>query len=399
MPKKAWKTHQETTLAQGQESRLAELIQREKSMGTLDNTSSDILDNVAAPVFALKVSSSGKITYCAWNTCAERISGILREDVLGKSAIELHPGRYGRVAHQHHERAARLGETMSYEIKLPLNSEIRSVKTTLTPTLDDAGKVVELVGTSIDLTEELQQQRALIKTESESNALAKEMEHFLTMTAHDLRSPMQYVESIARTLKEDFQDLGDGKLELIEKLEKIGVEASVLISEVLSYARATNVIEKNKRFNLDELCSSIFAVLDPDGIHDLSSSKRAIFGDEVALQVVLHNLLNHAIKNAGRDRVMVAVDFEAASPEQLRFLIRDDGRALDDPAIAFLDSGEFLRESGFGLLGVKRLLNSRGCDIGAMAVPGEDGSLIHFTFPGRVVRWSEEEQNAAANGA
>ena len=345
---------------------------------------SELLDSVAAPVFILDVKSSNEIIYRFWNKCAENLSDLPREAVLGKSALELYPGRYGRLAYEFHRKAALAGRVSTYEITLRFKSELRFFRTTLTPVLDEAGSVSMLTGTSVELTQERQQQQTQIQSEAETKALAKEMQQFLSMAAHDLRTPMRHVQAIAEILREDFQDLGDGKLELIGKLEKVGVTAMELIAEVLSYARATTITERCTSFELSELCSAIFAVLDPDERHDLSSCTGCIAGDDVALQIVLRNLLDNAVKHSGRDKVVVSIDFAVAEAGKLEFTVRDNGRGFDDPAIAFLDSGKFRRESGFGLLGVKQLLNSRGCTITAEALPGKTGSLIKFAFPGIV---------------
>jgi len=53
------------------------------------------------------------------------------------------------------------------------------------------------------------------------------------MAAHDLRTPMNNVKTMADMLRHDFQDMGDGKLELINMLERVAVKSTNLINDVL----------------------------------------------------------------------------------------------------------------------------------------------------------------------
>ncbi len=76
--------------------------------------------------------------------------------------------------------------------------------------------------------------------ESDAESRIREMEQYIAMAAHDLRTPMINVRLIAEFLKEGFKYLGDGKLQMIEDLAKISDKATSLISDVLAHAQATN---------------------------------------------------------------------------------------------------------------------------------------------------------------
>ncbi|WP_282604205.1 PAS domain-containing sensor histidine kinase [Pelagibius sp. Alg239-R121] len=350
----------------------------------MEQSELDLLDSIGNPVFVLDLQPSRWLTYIAWNQAAVERSGFSKEQVIGKTAREIYPGRLGRAAYDRHAAVAESGMPASYEIVLPLSFDDRVVKTTLMPLRNAEGKVHRLIGSSIDLSSERQQQTARILAAAEVKALTSEMEQFVAMAAHDLRTPMLNVQEIAYMLRDGFEDHGDGKLELIELLETVSIKATTLISEVLSYARAVNAEIRQVEFDFGELCANIFTVLDPQEEHRLVSSAARLISDDVALQIILRNLIDNAVKHSGRGCVDVRICVAAAGDDCLEFTVRDNGRGFDDPSLAFLSSGTFRTESGFGLLGIKRLVNARGGKIHAEVPKDQAGTIISFTFPGKI---------------
>lgn len=351
----------------------------------MEQSEFELLDSIGNPVFVLDLDPARWLTYIAWNKAAVERSGFSREHVLGKTALELYPGRLGRAAYEHHKAVAESGIASSYEIALPLFDKERFVKTTLSPLRNAEGKVYRLVGSAIDLSSQRQQQQIQIMAAAEVKALTAEMEQFVTMAAHDLRTPMLNVQEIAFMLRDGFEDQGDGKLELIEMLENVSIKATSLISDVLTYARAASVEVRSVAFDFDQLCSNIFTVLDPQEEHHFSSKAVRLDCDDVALQIILRNLIDNAVKHSGQASANVRVCVDQKSEGCLEFSVCDNGRGFHDPSIAFLGGAAFNTESGFGLLGIKRLVNARGGEIYADKPESNSGAIIRFTFPGKIL--------------
>ena len=207
---------------------------------------------------------------------------------------------------------------------------------------------------------------------------------------------MRNVTQIARMLREGFVDHGDGKLEMIDMLEDIGAKASRLISDVLAYTRATTIDERSSKFHTGALCADIFAVLDPDGRHALSCDDALVEADEVALQIVIRNLVDNAIKHGKREPLSLFVGLEAEHDGLLEFSVRDNGQGLKNPRQVFLRGGKFTQGSGFGLLGIWRLLAARGGRIEAEDPSHGVGTLIRFSLPGRVITLPGAAEGAPA---
>ena len=359
----------------------------------------DTLDYISTPVFVVAVKPGMRLEFVTVNAAHTAVSGLRPEDVKGKTAVEVFPGRAGQNAWQRHAQVAETAQKLTYVITLPFGARERNFRTTLTPFLDVFGKVRTIVGTMIEVTAQRELETNNLVAEFASGNQASESEQFVSMAAHDLRAPMRNVTQIAQMLREDFVDHGDGKLELIDMLEEIGSKAYRLISDVLAYTRATTAEERSSRFQTGTLCGDVFAILDPDGQHALSCDDALVETDEVALQIVVRNLVDNAIKHGGRETLSLFVGLEGEQDGLLGFSVRDNGQGLKNPRLAFLSSGRFTYDSGFGLLGIKRMLTARGGRIVAEEPPHGIGTLIRFSLPGRVLALPGVLEQIAGDGS
>lgn len=112
---------------------------------------------------------------------------------------------------------------------------------------------------------------------------------------------------------------------------------------------------------------------------------RCIVGDKTATQIVLRNLLDNAIKhNSGRS-ITLTISVNPSQPGMFQLVVEDDGAGFPDPAIAFLGGGGPRMDSGFGLMGVRRLVQTRGGDITAEKRSSGQGARVQLTLPGRIL--------------
>jgi len=117
----------------------------------------------------------------------------------------------------------------------------------------------------------------------------------------------------------------------------------------------------------------------------LNASHSRIAADKTATQIVLRNLMDNAIKHSGKSMVDLSVKVQEEREGVLSFVVNDNGHGFPDPTVAFLDGGQMQANSGFGLLGIRRLVTARGGDISAENIAGGEGSLVRFTLSGNIV--------------
>ncbi len=340
-----------------------------------------LLDQVAMPVFVLERCPTRRAVYAAYNLTACEIAGFRPEDVVGRTAKELYGGRFGQVAYDRHCVAMESGCPMVYELTLPLSGSNRQVRTSLEPVFDDDGQTLRLVGTSQDISAAAN----IDHLKTHAATLHSEIEEFVSLAAHDLRSPMRKVGALANLIRDEISPDNAEAGELIDMLEGVAGNAMSLIADVLSYAQATGSAESVEKFDLEALCESLMVVLDPEGRHRYEVPDQYIFGDRLATQIVLRNLLDNAIKHNPDCRLTLRVSVETVDASSYAISLSDDGKGLPDAGTLFEDSGRLKIDSGYGLAGARRLVRSRGGDIAADPHPVDGGATIRFSLPGTLL--------------
>ncbi|OIQ27279.1 MAG: hypothetical protein BM562_14935 [Alphaproteobacteria bacterium MedPE-SWcel] len=354
-----------------------------------------LLDQIEQAIFVLEPDGDGVPRYVAFNAYGLSLVRHREEDVLGLTAKDLFPGQYGETIYQHHLHILRTAEPYVYQSHLPLDSGVHQIEVTLRPILDDRGEVRRIVGTTKDISS----RASLHNLQLGAEMVQTEIEDFVSLAAHDLRTPIRHVSTIAGMLRDDFVDLGDGKLELLDMLEQIATRATSLIADILSHAQATSTKSDIRTFSLADLVQEVVALLDPMGLCKYTVSGDWVVGDRAATLIILRNLVDNAIKhtdNKTPGALHIDVRLTQARPGFYRIEVRDNGPGLKEASSLLLNTGTLRTDGGFGLQGVHRLLQARGGHIEATNAANGTGAVIRFTLPGEVP--SEETASSREPG-
>lgn len=325
-----------------------------------------LLDFVETPAFALVFPPNGAPCIGFWNTRAEEVTGLAREDVVGQVPTHV---------------MGTLAEPLLSRTWIRETGEVR---------VDGLG-VINLVA--------LPDNRTVIATvmTAAQEAADRDREMFLGLAIHDARAPLRNISYLCEELLVDFDDLGDGRNALVRKVRAIADRTLRLSDEILTSVQAASLQSTGQsRVNLQSICDLIFATLDPRGRHRLIAAPATLDVERSLLQVVLRNLIDNAISHCGGDRqVSIEVQVSGGDAGALQLRVLDDGTGFSDGALAFLDGGEVRRGSGFGLYGVRRLLETRGGRIQVAPSPNGAGSVVTVTLPGEIVAMEHEVARAS----
>lgn len=333
--------------------------------------------HIATAVFGIDVASDGVPRYSYLNPAAADATGLVLDDITGRTALEVHPGRGGEVAYHQHLKAVASGRETTYVLDINVAGRTRIIRTTLIPITDTNGKVRQMVGTALETGHD-----AAAGMGADWGSGLSEVEHFVAMAAHDLRAPMRNVKIIAEMLREDMDDQTDGKLDLIDLLDDVASKSSDLIAGVLEHALSGSARPERLPFDFGLLCQTMKEVLDPTDQHHLTWTPAAMQADKTAIQIALRNLLDNALKHCERDHVHIDISARVVTDGTIEIAVQDNGVGFDNPGQVFLDTGEFRTGSGYGLLGIRRLISARGGAIKVEKGPGGIGSIVRFTLPG-----------------
>lgn len=213
----------------------------------------------------------------------------------------------------------------------------------------------------------------------------KDAETFISMAAHDLRTPMRNVKTLAQILLAEPETRGEKELRVLKILENLADSTSTLISDLLAHSNALNGTGEITSFNLGDLGRNLVKSVDPLENHKILFESGWIQGNETAFRIILHNILCEAIENAEPNPVDLSVGLDAMVEQNVALIsITAKGKAFTDPLLNFLSGAEMRTENSFRMLGVRRLVRSSGGSITGFRNMDTGGTVVRFKLPGQV---------------
>jgi PAS domain S-box-containing protein len=346
------------------------------------------------------VNPEGKIV--SSNSRAAKLFGYTERELQGQSMALLVPERVRQNQRQYYAaffvpRAGRVpepalelcglrkdGHEFPIEISTqPLAAEKGLLVTSAIRDITDRKKVEEKIS---ELNQELRNRAAELETAN------RELEAFSYSVSHDLRSPLQNIDSFSQILVEEYANrLGSDGRDCVQRLRS-GCEHMEEIVEALlalsNMARQEVILERVDLSALAKAVASELKQKDPDRLVDWAiADGLAVEGDARLLRVVLENLLGNAWKfTAKRPRARVEFGALPQSNGARTYFVRDDGAGFDmaragdlfAPFKRLHDQSQF-RGTGIGLATVQRVIRRHRGRIWAEGVV-DHGATFCFTL-------------------
>jgi PAS domain S-box-containing protein len=315
----------------------------------------------------------------------------------------------------------RVDTFVEYRIVLP-DGTMRHIYTIRHPVQNDAGEVVQMVGTSVDITErkrvedEVRKHREnledmvrrrteqLGEAKARAEAANREKSRFLANMSHELRTPLNAVLGFSRLLKRG-PDVTPRQQETLDIIVRSGEHLLNLINNILDMAKiesgrmALEESEVDLHRLLHEMQSLMGAGAAEKGLRfalerdpDLPSF---VGVDASKLRQVLLNLLGNAIKYTDSGGVKLRArlaSIDRSEKAEIRFDVEDSGRGISQedcqriffPFVQLGDQAPAQAGTGLGLAICKQYVELMGGQIGVTSKPGK-GSVFYFTIPVRVL--------------
>ena len=284
--------------------------------------------------------------------------------------------------------------------------------TTFVPVLADDGRVMYVIGSSVETTDSKRAEKALIEMNrhlQQQTALAKDMadraevankakSQFLANMSHEIRTPMNSIIGFSELLSEE--DLTEEQKDNVNIIRESAKNLLNLIDDILDYSKieagqlATNIID----CSLGKLLNSLESMMRRQAIKK-SLDFRIITGnglpariksDPHRLQQCLINLVSNALKFTDRGHVYLKVSLHQDNDTHLiQFDVEDSGIGIPkDRQQAIFESftqvdGSMTRRyggTGLGLTITKQLTELLGGRIALTSEAGK-GSVFSLVIP------------------
>ncbi len=268
----------------------------------------------------------------------------------------------------------------------------------------------QLEGQNKLLREELERRE---RAEEEREAILKELQRayedlkdFAHVVSHDLRSPLQKINSMVDWITEDHrEELPEEVAPKLASIQRHVNQMGELIRGVLDYSKAGKGEMNRRLVETDKVIEAVVDLVDPPlGMKvEVDSSFPMVFYDETQLRQVFLNLIGNAVKYMGKAHGHIYVTWSDAD-DMVEFCVRDTGRGIEEKdferIFKMLKSLRQVGDSestGIGLAVVKKIVERNGGEVRVESKVGK-GSSFFFTIPKEAQEdpastWAGKSQN------
>jgi two-component system, sensor histidine kinase and response regulator len=377
---------------------LRDITERKKAEDKLNeqiNFLQTLIDDVPNPIFYKDING----LYLGCNKAFEEYRGIKKDDLIGKTLMELnyteeevssHFASDMELINNHGQKTYRLNFTDQNGI----NRENIIKKATFT---NSDSEVAGIVGIVVDITEQKQAEEVMKKAMYDSDAANKAKSDFLANMSHEIRTPMNAIIGMTDLLLDT--ELTQGQRELLE-ITKTSADALLkIINDILDFSKIEagkmdfEKIDFDLRITIEDTIDTLAVKANEKGLElvclinpDIPS---LLTGDPGRLRQILLNIIGNSIKFTEKGEVSITVDlaYENEVSAAPRFSITDTGHGIPEDkmeklfkSFSQIDSSMTRKYGGTGLgLAIsKNLVEMMGGNIGVKSEEGK-GSTFWFT--------------------
>ena len=359
------------------------------------------LDNVIATLPGSVYWKDKEGVYLGCTETLVRMAGLKStQDIIGKTDYELCWKDHADQWRKTDLEIMRTGVPKRVEETVTLaDGSFRIEFSHKAPLRDDAGNIVGIMGTALDITRlkaiesRLQEakQRAVMANQAKSN--------FLATMSHELRTPMNAIIGMAQILLQ--KELSHECREYVEIVHLSGKNLLALINDILDFSKLeAHKVEINAkpmdfRKLVAEVASSMRNLAEDKGlrlsIRYSGKAPKHIVGDALRLRQILINLVGNAIKFTKDGRVTISVTCRELEENKATLLVCVNDTGIGIPGDKVVDifdrftqvENNYSRRfngTGLGLAISKQLIEAMGGKIGVKSVLHK-GSNFWFRAP------------------
>jgi light-regulated signal transduction histidine kinase (bacteriophytochrome) len=217
-----------------------------------------------------------------------------------------------------------------------------------------------------------------------------ELEAFSYSVSHDLRAPVRHIDGFVKLLERESPPSTEKAAHYLHTIAEASRRMGKLIDDLLALSRAESAPLETRSVRLQALVEEVLRDLRPDTGQRLIDWRigalPAVHGDPSLLRVVLHNLLDNAVKyTRRRSEAAIEVGLERLDGGGAAVFVRDNGvgfdmRSADRLFGVFqrLHRDEDFEGTGIGLATARRIVHRHGGRIWGEGEP-ERGAVFRFT--------------------
>jgi len=318
------------------------------------------------------------------NPAYERIIGLRREEVIGKTSREAYHVEIPPFL-EIYARVAATGQPEVFEVFFaPMDKHF-----SISVSSPEQGKFATIFEDITERKQAEQQREVMIKELEQKNA---ELEQFTYTVSHDLKSPLITIKGFAGLIESDV--LSGNQEQLKQDILRISTAADTmqaLLNDTLELSRVGRVISPPSRTPFGKIAREavdlLAGPLAERGIFvEIAPDLPVVNVDRARIREVMVNLIENAIKFMGDEphpHIRISAETGGEMPV---FSVRDNGIGIDPRYLErifnlFEKLNPPMPGNGIGLPIVRRIIEVHGGKIWAESEGPGKGTTIRFTLP------------------
>ncbi|MFP4008089.1 MAG: ATP-binding protein [Spirulinaceae cyanobacterium] len=322
---------------------------------------------------------------------------------MGKQILPhlVHPDDLKTIVQPHFQRLETIADDEVVEIEYRMRSAKNEWLTLLSREKvfrrTAQGKVQQLIGTAVDISERKQAEVILAQAKEAAEAANRAKSSFIANMSHELRSPLNAILGFTQLLARD-RDLSLQNREYLNIIHRNGEQLLHLLNEILEVSK----IEAGC-MTLNLSCCNVRSLLrEIEGIFRLKAAEKGLIfkiaiaphvpdyieSDLAKLRQILVNLLSNAVKFTVKGGITLNVTYEVALQPCLYLEVQDTGLGIDPDESHFLfqpfvqtRTGRAAQQGkGLGLALCYQYVQFLGGEFDVTSVPNQ-GSTFRVKIP------------------
>jgi len=271
--------------------------------------------------------------------------------------------------------------------------EIPILKTVLPITLEGEDVLLEAF---VDITERLQAEQEMEKLNKDLESAVwelrranKELQEFAYITAHDLKTPLRGIGTLAEWISTDYADKFDeqGKTQVKLLVEK-AKQMSALIDDILQYSKLGHSTPEKRQVDLNIVLSEVIAGIGPPENIEITIENKLpiLMCEKTQIMQVFQNLLSNAVNYMDKPKGQIKVGC-LEQDGYWKFSVADNGPGIDEKyfkkifkMFQTLSPENRADSTGIGLSIVKKIIELNAGIVWVESELGK-GSTFFFTMP------------------
>ena len=377
-----------------------DISQTKKGVGLPKEIKQDmsaLLDNSEDAV----VRFDRKLRHVYVNRAVEKITGLEREYILGKTYRELgYPEDLCDFWDKKILHVFRKKTKKRFEYSLSTPEGYKFFESLMVPEMDERKSVKYVLSLVRDVTERraaLEKvshlNKDLQKIAHEHEAVIKELESFTSAVSHDLRAPLRSLKGFSSALLEDyFPELDKKGKDYLSRIRRAVWKMESLIDSLMELSRLSKKSLDIREVDLSAMAEKFAAELRKSrpGRHVdfVIQEGIAVRGDFELMEIAIQNLFRNAWKFTEKEpAARIELGLEEKNGKRCIY-VKDNGVGFDMTyadklfqPFQRLHSQSDYPGSGIGLATVRRIIRRHGGEVWAHGEPG-CGAVFYFTPAG-----------------